>query len=116
MGFKTDKEYAGPEEGSGAFIGADEKAVLIYNKVVFPILGVRGPVLNKFGNRQYLCAVTLPDEEDEVRTLAFSADSYTGRAEMLRDMQEYFDAEGESAEPIEVFLERDGKAVSIRLA
>lgn len=98
------------EPGSGSadgdFVGEEEKNVLLYTKVVFPILKVIKRPEGKFGPK-YEISTVLPGSEDP-RVLSFSADSVPNRAAGLEAIIDAQDAGTYS--PINVRMEKDGRA------
>lgn len=101
----------GTGSADGAFVGTDEKSVLIVNKVAFPINKV---VTAKSGNPQfddqYLVETILPGSDD-ARVIGFAANSVPNRAAGLQAIIELID-QGKY-KPITVRLVRDDKAVLI---
>ncbi len=99
----------GTGSANGTFVGEDEKAVLIFNKVPFAINKVVLDTGGQYG-AQYLIETVLPGSDDP-RVIGFKAESVPNRAEGLQaiiDMQE-----AGTYEPITVCLVKDGRAVLI---
>lgn len=103
--------------GGGKFLKSDEKQFLIENGVAFEITGVAHDPDNEFGPR-YIAFCNIPNPETgevEERKVGFPTGSgVDSRDAMLRAMKEYL--EGDEASPVQVKLEKPGRAIIIASA
>lgn len=98
----------GTGSADGVFVKEDERSVLIFQKVVIPILKVvKKPSTDPKFDDQYIVETVLPGSE-EPRVLGFSANSVPNRAAGLEAICQMQDAG--TYNPIFVRLVRDGKA------
>lgn len=100
------------DEGGASFIGKDEKAVLVKNKTVLPI--VRAYAFTDTGNYPGPAQAVVVDLDGEERRMSFKTGTVETRDRMIEAMIAYFDENGDDAEPVEVVLERAGNAFLLR--
>lgn len=101
------------EEGSGAWIKADEKNELMDNGAVLTIKSVSREDTERFGER-YRLEVIVDGAPADVRLLGFGAGSVESRDRMLDAMAKYL--EDPAAELPIVVLEKDGRSQLLRAA
>lgn len=99
------------DEYAGAFVKKEEKDALISTKAVFTVNSVNLRIGGGYQGKgdQYVLGITL---DDEPRSIGFAAGGVPSRDRMFDALAEYLATEG--AEPVEVFLEKDGQSVLVR--